>query len=125
MVVDDSIGRGTTSRRIVELRRNSGAHRVYFVSTFPPIISPCYYGIDFQHKEELIAFGKTISEIEKEIGADRLIYMDVEGLQEALGTTELCTACITEDYPTSTKHAKELTELRTQHQAQISGKVLK
>ena len=69
MVVDDSIVRGTTSRRIVKLLRNSGAKKVYFVSTFPPISNPCFYGIDFQRREELIASGKTIKEIEKEIGA--------------------------------------------------------
>lgn len=122
MVVDDSIVRGTTSRRIVQLLRNSGAKKVYFVSTFPPIISPCYYGIDFQRPEELIASGRTIDEVEKEIGADKLIYMDVEGLEKALGTKELCTACLTEKYPTTTKHARELSELRKKHIAQITGK---
>ncbi|MBS3133097.1 amidophosphoribosyltransferase [Candidatus Woesearchaeota archaeon] len=121
MVVDDSIVRGTTSRRIVKLLRNSGAKKVYFLSTFPPIISPCFYGIDFQRKEELIAANKTIDEVEREIGADKLIYMDVEGLEKALGTKELCTGCLTEKYPTSTKHAKELAELREKHIAQISG----
>jgi amidophosphoribosyltransferase len=122
MIVDDSIVRGTTSRRIVQLVRESGAEKVYFVSTFPPIISPCYYGIDFQHKEELIANGKSIDEIEKEIGADRLIYMDIEGLETAMGTKELCTACVSENYPTSVKHANELSELRKRHQAQITEK---
>jgi len=120
MIVDDSIVRGTTSKRIVQLLRDSGAKSVYFVSTFPPIISPCYYGVDFQHREELIASGRTIKEIEKEIGADKLIYMDVEGLEKALETKELCTACVTEKYPTSLKHADELTELRREHQAQVS-----
>ena len=92
MVVDDSIVRGTTSKRIVKLLRDSGAKKVYFVSTFPPIVNPCFYGIDFQRREELIASGKKIGEIEKEIGADRLIYMDVEGLEQAVGTSKLCTA---------------------------------
>lgn len=122
MVVDDSIVRGTTSRRIVKLLRESGAKKVYFVSTFPPIISPCFYGIDFQHAEELIAAGRKIDEVEKEIGADKLIYMDVEGLEKALGTKELCTACVTEKYPTSVEHSKELAELRKSHQAQITKK---
>ena len=122
MVVDDSIVRGTTSTRIVKLLRNSGAKKVYFVSTFPPIVNPCFYGIDFQRREELVASGKTIKEIEKEIGADRLIYMDVEGLKQALETTELCTACITNDYPTPIKHAKELSDLRKTHKAQITEK---
>lgn len=122
MIVDDSIVRGTTSRRIVQLLRECGAEKVYFVSTFPPIISPCYYGVDFQRKEELVAAGRTIEEVEKEIGADKLIYMNLEGLQQAVGTKELCTACITEEYPTSTKHVKELAELREKHIAQVTGK---
>ncbi len=122
MIVDDSIVRGTTSRRIVQLLRESGAKKVYFVSTFPPIVSPCYYGIDFQHKEELIAGEKSIEEVEKAIGADKLIYMDVEGLETALGTKELCTACVTEKYPTPTKHTKELAELRKKHIAQVTAK---
>ncbi len=121
MVVDDSIVRGTTSRRIVKLLRESGAKKVHFVSTFPPIISPCFYGIDFQHAEELIAAGRKIDAVEKEIGADKLIYMDVEGLEKAIGTRELCTACVTEKYPTSVEHSKELAELRKSHQAKMKG----
>ena len=122
MVVDDSIVRGTTSRRIVKLLRESGAKKVYFVSTFPPIVNPCFYGIDFQRREELIASGKTVSQIEKEIGADRLVYMDVKGLEQAVGTNKLCTACVTNKYPTPLKHAKELSELRKTHKAQITEK---
>ncbi len=122
MVVDDSIVRGTTSKRIVGLLRESGAKRVYFLSTFPPIRNPCYYGIDFQSREELIANGRTIDEIEKEIGADRLIYMDVEGLQRAVGTDKMCVACVTGRYPTSIEHTKELAELRNNHIAQIMSK---
>lgn len=122
MVVDDSIVRGTTSKRIVELLRESGAKKVYFLSTFPPIRNPCYYGIDFQREEELIANNKTIEEVEKEIRADRLIYMDVEGLQKAVGTEKICTACITGEYPTTIEHSKELTELRKKHLAQITSK---
>lgn len=122
MVVDDSIVRGTTSKRIVGLLRESGAKKVYFVSTFPPIRNPCYYGIDFQQEEELIAHGRTIKEVEKEIGADRLVYMSLEGLQKAVGTDKLCIACVTGDYPTTTEHTKELTELRKKHIAQISLK---
>ena len=122
MVVDDSIVRGTTSRRIVQLLRESGAKKVYFLSTFPPIVNPCYYGIDFQRREELIAHGKTIGQVETEIGADKLVYMELEGLQKAVGTDKLCTACITGKYPTTTEHAKELTDLRKKHLAQITSK---
>ena len=122
MIVDDSIVRGTTSRRIVQILRNSGAKKVYFVTTFPPIVSPCYYGIDFQRKEELIAADKSHDEIEKEIGADGLVYMDAEGLEEAVGTKQLCTACVSKKYPTSVRHTNELTELRRKHLAQTTGK---
>lgn len=122
MLVDDSIVRGTTSRRIVRLLRDSGAEKVYFVSTFPPIVSPCYYGIDFQRREELIASDKTNEEIKNEIGADGLVYMDVDGLTEAIGTSELCTACVSKTYPTSLRHADELAELRREHIAQATGK---
>jgi len=121
VVVDDSIVRGTTSRRIVKLLRDSGARKVYFASTFPQIIGPCFYGVDFQHKKELIASDKTVEEVEKTIGADKLIYMDIEGLEKAVGTKNLCTACLTEKYPTPLKHSEELAELREKHQAQVSG----
>jgi len=122
MVVDDSIVRGTTSRRIVNLLRESGANKVYFLSTFPPIRHPCFYGIDYQRKEELIANGKTIAEVEKEIGADRLIYMNVEGLQRAVGTDKLCMACVTGKYPTTIRHAEQLTNLRRTHLEQVGAK---
>ena len=114
MVVDDSIVRGSTSKKIVKLLRASGVKKVYFLSTFPPIRYPCYYGIDFQREEELIAHNKKIKEIEKEIGADKLIYMDVESLKNCIGT-ELCTACVTGDYPTSIGEAKNLQNLRRKH----------
>lgn len=116
MVVDDSIVRGTTSKKIVKLLRAAGAKKVYLLSTFPPIRHPCCYGIDFQDENELVAKGRTFKEIEQEIGADKLIYMDVEGLQEALGRKDLCMACVTGEYPTPKEHMKELAELRKKHQ---------
>ena len=115
MVVDDSIVRGTTSKKIIKLLREAGAKEVYFLSTFPPIRNPCYYGIDFQHREDLIAHDKTIPQIEKEIGADRLIYMDKEGLQRAAGIQDLCMACVTGKYVTPIKEATNLEKLRKQH----------
>jgi len=120
LVVDDSIVRGTTSRRIVKLLRETGAKKVYFVSTYPPIKNPCYYGIDFQRTSELIAAGRTVEEIEKEIGADKLIFIDVKGLETALGSKNMCKACVSDEYPTSLDSAKELTKLREEHLAQIS-----
>ncbi len=101
VLVDDSIVRGTTSRKIVEMIRKAGAREVHFRVGSPPIISPCYYGIDMQTTEELIASKKTVEEIRKEIGADTLAYLSLEGLIKAVGMRreELCLACLTGDYP--------------------------
>ena len=119
MVVDDSIVRGTTSKRIVKLLREFGAEKVYLLSTFPPIRHPCLYGIDFTNENELIAHGKTIGDIEKEIGADKLVYMEPEALKEAVGLPNLCMACITGIYPTPTEHAEELKAQRQEDYARI------
>lgn len=119
MVVDDSIVRGTTSKRIVRLLRDFGAEKVYLLSTFPPIRHPCLYGIDFTNEKELIAHGRAIEEIEKEIGADKLIYMDPEALKESVGLPGLCMACITGVYPTPTEHATEMKQQRQEDYARI------
>ncbi len=114
ILVDDSIVRGTTSRKIIELVRQAGASKVYFVSTCPPIKHPCYYGIDFPMESELIGSGRSISEIEKELGADAVVYQDLEGLVRAVTVAEHsnrgktgertaftpCTACLDGKYPT-------------------------
>lgn len=112
LLVDDSIVRGTTSRKIIELVRNAGASKVYFVSTCPPIKHPCFYGIDFPVESELIASGRDTTAIEKELGADAVIYQDMDGLQEALQeelpeklgvkrTFRPCMACLNGQYPTN------------------------
>ncbi|MEC7839507.1 MAG: amidophosphoribosyltransferase [Chlamydiota bacterium] len=112
ILVDDSIVRGTVSRRVIELARKAGAKKIYFASTFPPIRFPCLYGIDFPRSEQLVAYGKTVEEIAEDIGADGLVYNDVEGLKEAIGMTDLCTACLTGEYPTSSHGVEELQNLR-------------
>lgn len=84
ILVDDSIVRGTTSRKIIELVRAAGAKEVYFVSTCPPIEHPCFYGIDFPDRKELIAAGRTEEQIRRELGADDVIYQDVEGLRQSI-----------------------------------------
>ena len=99
IVVDDSVVRGTTSKKIIKLLRDAGAKKIYFVSTCPPLKHPCYYGIDFPIQSELIAAGQTTDEICKSIGADALFYMDVKNLKRVLGIP-LCTACLTNKYPT-------------------------
>ncbi len=101
-VIDDSIVRGNTSRQIVEMLRDAGAESIHVRIASPPIVSPCYYGIDMATKEELIAADKDIPEIRDEIAADSLAYLSLEGLVDAIGLkrNQLCVGCLTGEYPT-------------------------
>ncbi|QDA60517.1 amidophosphoribosyltransferase [Hymenobacter jejuensis] len=103
-VVDDSIVRGTTSRRIVSILREAGAAEVYFISSAPPIIAPCIYGIDMAMSTELIAANYTEEEICNYIGADKVIYQDLSDLQDLFsedrGHGGGCFACFSGKYPT-------------------------
>jgi phosphoribosylamine--glycine ligase len=98
VVVDDSIVRGTTSKRIVKVLRNANPRKITFVSTCPPIKNPCFYGVDFPTKEELIASNKSIEEIREYMGADELIYGSIEDLKEVI-KRPLCAACLDGKYP--------------------------
>jgi amidophosphoribosyltransferase len=103
-LIDDSIVRGTTSKKIVRLIRNAGAKEVHMRISCPPTISPCFYGVDTPSKKHLIAANKTIEEIRAYIGADSLAYLSLEGMKKACGEGEVttyCSACYTGDYPTS------------------------
>jgi amidophosphoribosyltransferase len=101
LLVDDSIVRGTTAREIVSLVRDAGAKEIYFASCSPPLRYPCVYGIDMQTKSEFVAREKGISEIEREIGADRLVYQTLEGLVNSIKPgVKFCTACFSNEYPT-------------------------
>jgi amidophosphoribosyltransferase len=102
VLVDDSIVRGTTSRKIVRLVREAGATEVHVRISCPPTISPCYYGVDTPRREELIAANNPVEEIRKFLGADSLGYLSLKSLRAALGDTEgkFCTSCYTGSYPT-------------------------
>ena len=102
VLVDDSIVRGTTSRKIVRMVRESGAKEVHMRISCPPTISPCYYGVDTPTREELIASSSTPEEICKFIGADSLGYLSLAGLKQAVNDTKghYCTSCYTGIYPT-------------------------
>ena len=120
-VVDDSIVRGTTSRRIVRLLREAGAAEVYFISSAPPIVSPCIYGIDMAMSTELIAANYSEEEICRYIEADRVIYQDLSDLEdlfaEERGHGGSCFACFTGKYPTGdvTRYLRHIQEERQSH----------
>lgn len=101
VMIDDSIVRGTTSRRIVSLLKEAGAREVHVRIASPIITSPCFYGVDTSTKEELIGANQTLEEIQDYIQADSLKFMDTEQLKEAAGEVGLCTACFNGDYCTS------------------------
>ncbi len=103
LIVDDSIVRGNTSRQIVQLIKEAGAKKIFFASYSPPLRHPCVYGIDMQTRSEFIAKNKSIKDIEKEIGTDKLIYQSYEGLIKGVSGGEnmkFCTACFDGKYPT-------------------------
>ena len=118
LLVDDSIVRGTTSQQIIKLAREAGAKKVYFASAAPPVRFPNVYGIDMPAASELIANGRTVDEIEAIIGADRLIYQDLNGLVRAVrhgnsAITEFDTSCFSGEYVTGDVTPEYLDELET------------
>jgi amidophosphoribosyltransferase len=111
VLIDDSIVRGTTSRKIVRMVRSAGAKEVHMRISCPPTISPCFYGVDTPRKKELIAANNTIEEIRQYIGADSLAYLSLEGLKRACHdgeNTTYCTACYTGRYPTNLVDVEEI-----------------
>jgi amidophosphoribosyltransferase len=129
IVVDDSIVRGNTQRAIVRMLRESGAREIHVRISSPPVEWPCYYGIDFASRAELIASGLEVEEIRRSIGADSLSYVSLEGLIAAttIAADKLCTACFTGTYPISVpadmsegKMRLEITEaVKSQEKQQI------
>ncbi|MEM9378499.1 MAG: amidophosphoribosyltransferase [Planctomycetota bacterium] len=105
LLVDDSVVRGNTSRRIVEMVRGAGAKNVYFGVTSPPLVAPCPYGVDMASKREFIATDKTVDEIADSLGVDHLMYLDRDAMNEAARAgneriEKFCNACFSGKYPT-------------------------
>ncbi|MEC7275501.1 MAG: amidophosphoribosyltransferase [Bdellovibrionota bacterium] len=112
LLVDDSVVRGTTSQKIIELLKKNGAREITLAITCPPLRYGCFYGIDFPKGSELIANGRDLEEIAKWVGANKVIYLDEEDLEKAIGTTKLCMACVTNKYPTDVEEGKTFAQMR-------------
>jgi amidophosphoribosyltransferase len=110
VLVDDSIVRGTTSRKIVRMVRAAGAREVHLRISCPPTVSPCFYGVDTPHKSELIAANSHVDEIRRFVEADSLGYLSLASLRKAVADDnhEFCYACYTGDYPTELINIEEL-----------------
>ncbi len=113
VVVDDSIVRGTTSRKIIGMIREAGAKEVHMRISSPPTISPCYFGIDTPTREELIAANNTIEEISSYITSDSLGYLSIEGMYQAVTEAggSYCDACFTTHYPVEIAREKKPPQL--------------
>jgi amidophosphoribosyltransferase len=114
VIVDDSIVRGNTTRQIVGMLFDAGAREVHVRISSPPVIGPCFYGIDLADEDELIAAGRSVEEVRESIGATSLAHLSLAGLQEATARPEsaLCRACLTGDYPTRVPEGRRLAKLR-------------
>jgi amidophosphoribosyltransferase len=114
VAVDDSIVRGNTARQLVQMLFDAGAAEVHVRVSSPPIVSPCFYGIDTADEDELAAAHRSVEEMRALIGATSLHYLSVEGMQEATELPEnaVCRACFTRDYPTRLPEARSRAKLR-------------
>ncbi len=114
VAVDDSIVRGSTTRQIVATLFEAGALEVHVRISSPPIVSPCFYGIDMANEDELIAAGREVEDVREEIGATSLAYLSLEALQEATRrpADSFCRACLTKSYPTRIPESLRLAKLR-------------
>jgi len=120
ILIDDSIVRGTTSKKITRSLRAAGAREIHMAISSPPIVSPCYYGIDTPRAGELIANTHSLEEIRKFLEVDTLHYLSLEGMLEAAGGGDpsgYCTACFTRVYPTP------IPDYQTPHPPKNSGEV--
>jgi amidophosphoribosyltransferase len=123
VVVDDSIVRGSTTRQIVAMLFEAGALAVHVRISSPPIVSPCFYGIDMADEDELVASTRSVDEVRELIGATSLAYLSLEGLQEATRRPEgtFCRACLTRIYPTRIPEDLKLAKLRFEGQTDAAG----
>jgi amidophosphoribosyltransferase len=115
ILVDDSIVRGTTSRKIVRMVRNAGAREVHLRVSCPPTISPCFYGVDTPCTAELIAANHSVEEIRRYVEADSLGYLSLESLRKSVADErdhKYCYACYTGNYPTELVNIEELMATR-------------
>ncbi len=114
VVVDDSIVRGSTTRKIVVMLFDAGATEVHVRISSPPVVNPCFYGIDFGDADQLIAGKKTVEEVRRHIGATSLAHLSLEGLQTASQRpeTNFCRACLDGNYPTPIPEGGKLIKLR-------------
>jgi amidophosphoribosyltransferase len=119
LLVDDSIVRGTTSRQIIQMARDAGATKVYFASAAPPVRFPNVYGIDMPSRDELVAHGRSLEQIATEIGADRLVFQDLDDLISAVrkGNSKLSQfdcSVFTGEYVTGDVNGEYLENLQNQ-----------
>jgi amidophosphoribosyltransferase len=119
VIVDDSIVRGTTSRKLVKTLRDAGVVEVHMRISSPPVTHPCFYGIDTDTQDQLIAATKSVEEIAKQLEVDSLAYLSWKGMLEATreDTNSFCSACFTGDYPTSIPEALKGSKLKLEKAA--------
>jgi amidophosphoribosyltransferase len=126
LIVDDSLVRGTTSRKIVKALREAGAIEVHMRISSPPVTHPCFYGIDTDSQDQLIAATKSVKEIQEQIGVDSLAYLTWEGMLEATEQDKesFCSACFTGDYPVQIPEMVKRSKLMLEKNASTEPPVL-
>ena len=99
VIIDDSIVRGTTSKRLVKILRDCGVKEIHFRSVSPPIIAPCHLGIDTPTKDDLISANMSVEQLRNYLGVDTLEFLSLDNLKTILGSSKHCFGCFTEEYP--------------------------
>ncbi len=117
VIVDDSIVRGNTMRQLVSMLVDAGAAEVHVRVSSPPVVSPCFYGIDMADEDELAAAHRSVEQMREHVGATSLHYLSVDGMQEATRMPEgsVCRACFTREYPTRVPEQRNLAKMRFEH----------